>query len=70
MYCQDCRASAPLPGAQREGGAGADRFGALQCQRCGVTLPIHSTARALGEKLSQLARFGLADRGGTTEGTR
>lgn len=68
MYCQDCRTAVDAHGGQREGGAGADRFGTLQCQRCGVPLPVHSAARALAEKLAQLARFGLADRGGAAEG--
>jgi hypothetical protein len=58
MYCSSCEATVR---DGREGGAGADRFGHLQCQRCGVPLPIHVAPRALGEKLAQLARFGLAE---------
>jgi len=61
MYCGECKSSTPESPTTREGGAGADRFGALQCQRCGVPLPLHVAPRALGEKLAQLARFGLAD---------
>ena len=63
MYCRDCESRVKHDTGQREGGAGADRFGSLQCQRCGVPLPLHVAPRALGEKLAQLARFGLADHG-------
>lgn len=61
MYCGDCETKLKHGSGQREGGAGADRFGSLQCQRCGTPLPVHVAPRALGEKLAQLARFGLAD---------
>jgi hypothetical protein len=61
MYCRDCETRVQRGAPQRDGGAGADRFGSLQCQRCGVPLLIHVAPRALGEKLAQLARFGLAD---------
>jgi hypothetical protein len=68
MYCVDCQ-SKVIPGAgAREGGAGADRFGSLQCQRCGSPLPLYMAPRALGEKLAQLARFGLADPRSRPEG--
>jgi hypothetical protein len=60
MYCSDCQIKVAEGVAEREGGAGADRFGSLQCQRCGVPLPAHAAPQALGEKLAQLARFGLA----------
>jgi hypothetical protein len=61
MYCGECQSKLKHESPQREGGAGADRFGSLQCQRCGIPLPVHMTPRALAEKLAQLARFGLAD---------
>jgi hypothetical protein len=59
MYCSDCLIRVAEGVVEREGGAGADRFGSLQCQRCGVPLPTHAAPQALGEKLAQLARFGL-----------
>jgi len=61
MYCSDCQTKVTGDVAEREGGAGADRFGSLQCQRCGAPLPLHVAPRALGQKVAQLARFGLAD---------
>jgi hypothetical protein len=68
MYCKDCQISVAEGALEREGGAGADRFGSLQCQRCGVPLPIHMAPQALGEKLAQLARFGLAGAGSRSRG--
>ena len=65
MYCQSCtgRLSAEAGPKPREGGAGADRFGNVQCQRCGVPLPAGAPEGTVGRKLMQLARFGLADAG-------
>lgn len=60
MHCGNCQTRVSDGETEREGGAGADRFGSLQCQRCGVPLPIHMAPQALGQKLAQLARFGLA----------
>jgi hypothetical protein len=39
---------------------GADRISGLRCARCGVMLGADDIALLLGEKASQLARFGLA----------
>lgn len=73
MYCLDCeRLRRDVP-QLREGGAGADRFGQLQCQRCGALLPAHASAAELLAKLKQLARFGLTEAGATessSEGSR
>jgi len=62
MYCRPCRQLLHEDERRpREGGAGADRFGNLQCQRCGVPLPGGAEDGSLGTKMEQLARFGLAD---------
>jgi len=62
MYCKQCRAaSSAEPPANAARGAGADRFGSLQCQGCGVLLSPYASLEALAEKLRQLARFGLTD---------
>jgi hypothetical protein len=71
MHCQACTGQlrvevGPKP---REGGAGADRFGNLQCQRCGAPLPAGAPEGAVVRKLTQLARFGLADTGDAPKGT-
>ena len=58
MYCERCERTAPV--GRRDGGAGADRFGNLQCQRCGTLLQ-PELARELGRKVALLAKFGLAD---------
>jgi len=58
MYCKRCEREATVGG--RDGGAGADRFGNLQCQRCGSLLPPDRTSE-LGRKIAQLAKFGLVD---------
>ena len=71
MYCHDCigRLSVEVGPKPREGGAGADRFGNVQCQRCGAPLPAGAPEGAVGRKLTQLARFGLADTGEGPKGT-
>ena len=65
MYCGDCSGQlrqlvGPRP---REGCAGADRFGNLQCQRCGLPLPAETPDGTLDRKMAQLAKFGLAEPG-------
>jgi hypothetical protein len=62
VYCPDCERLRRETPALREGGAGADRFGQLQCQRCGALLPAHASGTELLAKLKQLARFGLTER--------
>jgi hypothetical protein len=62
VYCPDCERLRREAPALREGGAGADRFGQLQCQRCGALLPAHASGAELLAKLKQLARFGLTER--------
>lgn len=61
MYCDECARSISGARNPRDGGAGADRFGRLQCQRCGTLLSSYGSLPALRAKLRQLARFGLAD---------
>jgi hypothetical protein len=61
MYCADCKAAGRDAPAPFKGGSGADRFGSLQCQGCGVLLSPDTPIMALRRKLLQLARFGLAD---------
>ena len=65
MHCQTCIGQLSLEDGPRprEGGAGADRFGNVQCQRCGTPLPAGAPEGTVGRKLTQLARFGLADTG-------
>jgi hypothetical protein len=70
VYCPDCEQVRRETPALREGGAGADRFGQLQCQRCGALLPAHASAAALLAKLKQLARFGLTERGAVARPSR
>jgi hypothetical protein len=69
MYCKQCRNETSKPRGTAGDGAGADRFGSLQCQGCGVLLSPYGSLEALADKLRQLARFGLADpkRKSTTE---
>jgi hypothetical protein len=64
VYCPDCERLRRETPRLREGGAGADRFGQLQCQRCGALLPAHASSAELLAKLKQLARFGLTERRG------
>jgi hypothetical protein len=70
MYCQTCtgQLSVEVGPRPREGGAGADRFGNVQCQRCGAPLPAGAPEGTVGRKLTQLARFGLADTGEASGG--
>ncbi len=72
MHCPDCERLRQEAPALREGGAGADRFGQLQCQRCGALLPAHASGVELLAKLKQLARFGLTEKhavAGRSEGS-
>ena len=61
MYCVSCQAAGPEAPVKLDGGAGADRFGSLQCQGCGALLAPHSPAAALVRKIMQLAGVGFAD---------
>jgi hypothetical protein len=63
MACKHCVQGRLLTGPQMRGSSdpALERLRSIICLRCGSLLPAERPADTMLEKLSQLARFGLAD---------